>query len=112
MQAALELSNLPPTCTFEELRALCGARGAVFSLGAPGHRALVLFDSPDAAAAAREMLHGADWGTGVPLAAADVPQGPVGWLAAEVPGVSEARGVQVLSLQHAAADSWLACMLA
>lgn len=90
---ALELTHLPPTSTFEELRAICSAKGVVYSLSStPGAlpRALVLFGSTDAAAAARDLLHGSDWGGGAPLEVKEVPEGPVGWIAAEVPGVSAA----------------------
>lgn len=35
MEAAVEISNLPPSATYDELRAVVGARSVVFCLDGP-----------------------------------------------------------------------------
>ncbi|KAL4443957.1 hypothetical protein ABPG75_011694 [Micractinium tetrahymenae] len=62
MEAAVEISNLPPSATFDELRAVLGARSVVFSLEGPQLSALAFVESPAAAAEAAQLLHGSDWG--------------------------------------------------
>lgn len=90
MLPAVEISGLPGTATYEELRAVCGCSSVVFSLPQPGAppRCLALFSSADGAAAARELLDGSQWGAAT-LSVAPVDNA-VAWVAGEVPGVSAA----------------------
>lgn len=90
MLPAVEISGLPSTATYDELRAICGCSSVVFSLPQPGAppRCLALFSSAEGAAAAQELLHGSEWGAST-LAVAPVDNA-VAWVAAEVPGVSAA----------------------
>ncbi|PRW57508.1 RNA-binding domain-containing [Chlorella sorokiniana] len=91
MLPAVEISGLPATATYDELRAISGCASVVFSLPQPGAppRCLAMFSSSEGAAAARELLNGSEWGPST--LTVELVDNAVAWVAAEVPGYMPSR---------------------